>query len=326
MPGSLVISLDFELHWGVRDHIPLQAYQERLIGARRVVLQILDTFSTFNIHATWAAVGFLFFSDKQTLLEAIPEVRPIYKNAAMDPYRVLEKEVGQDEYADPYHFAPSLIKKIVVTPGQRIGSHTFSHYYCLEKGQTPEAFKADLIAAKCIAKRFGIALESVVFPRNQVHPSYVEVCTQLGFRSYRGNPSGYGHGSIASSYNRRLFRLADAYLPLSRHNCIPWSSIVCDPIANVRASRFMRPYSRHMRFFEPIRLLRIRREMLYAARCGHIYHLWWHPHNFGINFKENLIFLQNIIRYFQILKSKYGMESLNMEEVCERMTSLQGKP
>ena len=32
--GCFVISLDFEIHWGVRDQWELPAYQENLLGVR----------------------------------------------------------------------------------------------------------------------------------------------------------------------------------------------------------------------------------------------------------------------------------------------------
>ena len=32
-----------------------------------------------------------------------------------------------------------------------------------------------------------------------------------------------------------------------------------------------------------LRLNRIKNEIIQAAKAGEIYHLWWHPHNFGID-------------------------------------------
>ncbi len=55
--GTFVISLDFELHWGVRDHRTVADYRENLLGVRRVVPALLSLFSEFGIHATWATVG-----------------------------------------------------------------------------------------------------------------------------------------------------------------------------------------------------------------------------------------------------------------------------
>ncbi|HUD18083.1 MAG TPA: hypothetical protein VMQ59_12505, partial [Acidimicrobiales bacterium] len=62
-PGALVISLDFELHWGMRDHVDRQSptYAD-LAGSRRVVEDLAAVFADRGIRATWATVGFLFAS------------------------------------------------------------------------------------------------------------------------------------------------------------------------------------------------------------------------------------------------------------------------
>ena len=60
-PGALVISLDFELHWGVRDHVGRDdALYRRLDQARRAVDDMVSVFTQRRIRATWATVGFLF--------------------------------------------------------------------------------------------------------------------------------------------------------------------------------------------------------------------------------------------------------------------------
>jgi len=66
-----------------------------------------------------------------------------------------------------YHFADKLVTLIDKSKNQELATHTFSHYYCLEEGQTKESFYADLEAAKKIAKEKNISLKSLVFPRNQ---------------------------------------------------------------------------------------------------------------------------------------------------------------
>ena len=54
--------------------------------------------------------------------------------------------------------------------------------------------------------------------------------------------------------------------------------------------------------------------MTKAAKTGSLYHLWWHPHNFGNNVEKNMKFLEEILKHYQYLSGKYGMVSLNMEE------------
>src|SRR5581483_6365646 len=131
--GALVVSLDFELHWGVRDFRPLDnAERSRLLAARGLVPQILRTFGAHCIRATWATVGLLFARSRDEAQECRPRRIPRYEQIELDPYSEI---VGRDESADPFHFAPSLIREVALHPGQEVASHSYSHYYPLEKGQ-----------------------------------------------------------------------------------------------------------------------------------------------------------------------------------------------
>lgn len=158
MSGQFVISLDFELLWGVRDHSDKQAYGQNVLGARDAVPRMLELFAARGIRATWATVGFLFCETKDELMAALPVERPAYMNPRLSNYIYLD-EVGKDEQSDPYYFAASLVDAICKTPGQELGTHTMSHYYCLEDGQTLAAFEADLAAAKALADLRGVSLK-----------------------------------------------------------------------------------------------------------------------------------------------------------------------
>src|SRR5690606_19757483 len=128
----------------------------------------------YGIHATWATVGMLMFDDRKSLLASLPpeELRPSYAQRTLSPYEALSS-VGPDETSDPFHFGLSLVRQIAATPNQEIATHTFSHYYCLEPGQTEAQFRADLDAARRAAAQLDIELTSLVFPRNQCQPAYL---------------------------------------------------------------------------------------------------------------------------------------------------------
>src|SRR5438067_6948984 len=136
----LLISLDFELHWGVRDVSTVAEYRENLLGVRRAVPAMLDVSARYDIHATWATVGFLFCRTREEMLRSLPAVRPRYRDRRLSPYEDLA-EIGGDEATDPFHFAPSLIELIRNSHGQEIGTHTCSHYYCLAPEQDANAFR-----------------------------------------------------------------------------------------------------------------------------------------------------------------------------------------
>ena len=319
--GVLTVSLDFELYWGVRDLRSIESYRENLLGVRRAIPALLDLFREFGIHATWATVGFLFFSDKQTLLNRLPPTRPQYSEPSLDPYADLDS-IGLDEDADPFRFAPSLIRRIAETPFQEIGTHTFSHFYCLEPGQDVQSFESDLVSAIAAAQSCGRRVTSLVFPRNQVNEEYLRVCVRHGIRAVRGNPDHwlYRARAMRDEYRwHRALRLIDHYLPLSGSRAYSISRSTGESPVDVKASRFLRHYSPRLRYLDPVRLTRIKRDMDRAAKENKIFHLWWHPHNFGVYLDENLNFLRAILQHFALLHQTRGMQSLSMAEIAERV-------
>ncbi len=318
--GLLVISLDFELHWGVRDKLSVNDYRYNLLGVREVVPALLKLFAQYGVHATWATVGFLFCESKSELLGRLPQRQPNYVRRELSPYASLA-EIGESEHDDPFHYAPSLIRQIAASPDQEIATHTFSHYYALERGQHIEDFRADLSAALEVARdKLGIAIQSIVFPRNQVDDDYLLVCRDLGITVYRGNPTSwlYTARSVEDEWlARRGIRLLDAYLPISGTNVQGLNRPRSGLPYNVPASRYLRPYWPMVKGFEPLRLRRILDDLTVAAKRKQLYHLWWHPHDFGARPKENLAFLNRILQRFAVLRERYGMESANMLEAAE---------
>ena len=314
--GTFIISLDFELHWGIRDVKAVAQYRENLIGVRRAVPAMLATFADYDIHATWATVGFLFFSRRSELLRALPIERPQYDDARLSPYAEMGA-VGENENEDPSHFARSLLEQIRSSPAQEIGTHTFSHYYCLEPTQSIGAFRADLGAAMAAAADFGVVLKSIVFPRNQYDEAHLRICDEIGLKAFRGNPQSWLYRPrIGAEETRwvRAARLADSYCNLWSHNCYSLAQVAGVIPMNLPASRFLRPYVAQVPMAQGLQERRVRGDLTYAARKGLVYHLWWHPHNFGAHLEKNIGMLRRILDHFQGLRERYDMQSQNMAE------------
>jgi peptidoglycan/xylan/chitin deacetylase (PgdA/CDA1 family) len=326
--GALVISLDFELYWGVRDKKTLESYQENLLGVRQAIPALLELFRQYEIHATWAIVGFLFCQSREELSEAMPVILPAYSDPSLSPYEYLATEpIGANEIDDPYHYGLSLIRLLQSYPHQRIGSHTHSHYYCLEPGQTAEAFASDLAAFAKVARRRGVTPKSIVFPRNQCNPAYLGLLAGSGLTSYRGNEQSWMYrsaGKEGESLIKRAARLADAYLNLSGHNSSAEVRYGEEGLVDIPSSRFLRPYVPSFHWLERMRLQRIVGDLTYAAQRNHLYHLWWHPENFGKHLEENLRFLERVLDHFSLLREQYGMKSLSMEEAAAEWITREG--
>jgi peptidoglycan/xylan/chitin deacetylase (PgdA/CDA1 family) len=320
--GILTISLDFELYWGMRELVSLndENFRQRLLVVYRAIPAILELFDRYNIHATWAVVGFLYFNNAKELQANLPDRLPQYKNLELSPYPDIKT---LDSTTNKFHFCPELIELIKQYPGQEIGTHTFSHYYCLEAGQTKTEFQADLQAANKAAQQVGIENKSLVFPRNQYNREYLDTIAQLGITSYRGNEHHWMYNSVNGDGNsliKRLLRLADSYINLSGHNCYSIEQLKNQYPSDIPASRFLRSYSAKLKYLDRLKLKRISSSLSYAARTKSIYHLWWHPHNFGENLDRNLEFLEKILVDYQQLHERNKMQSLNMGEIAEHLT------
>ena len=319
--SNFVISLDFELNWGVWDVVKLENYKSNLIGVQKVIPELLDLFSKYNIEATFATVGFLFFDNKADLISNLPLKKPSYSDKDLSPFINQIKNVGSNEDVDKFHFAKSLVK-LVKSYNQEIASHTFSHFYCLEKGQSKAEFEADLQAFQKISSKEDIELKSIVFPRNQYNKDYIVACKEAGIICYRGNEKAWIYK--AKELNKdtlfiRLLRLLDSYINISGYNCYSNKFMKNDLIINIPSSRFLRPFSKKLAIFEKLRLARIKKSMTYAAKNNLTFHLWWHPHNFGTNLSENLQFLESILNHKEDLKRLYNFRSISMQNLAKEL-------
>lgn len=326
MKGVFTISLDFELHWGGFEKWPLASYEQYFKNTREVIPRMLELFAAHQVHVTWATVGMLFHNSRQELIDNFPAHKPSYKNPQLSAYDYIQRQgIGENERSDPYHFAPSLISRIVQTPHQELATHTFAHYYCQEEGQTVEQFREDLKAAQRAAAGFGKSLTSLVFPRNQFNDQYLKICYEEGITSVRSNPLDW-FWNIQSTQNespwKRLNRGMDAYFPLGKKNTYSAEEIKAKPgyPVCIPASRLLRPYRPQESILNTFKIQRIISEMKRAAQRNEIYHLWWHPHNFGHYPEQNMQALRTILQHYTRCHEQWGMEALSMAELSDRIT------
>ena len=47
-----------------------------------------------------------------------------------------------------------------------------------------------------------------------------------------------------------------------------------------------------------------------------MFHLWWHPHNFGVDLQENLDVLRALLAHFRMLQGEFDMVSCSMADVA----------
>lgn len=285
---AVVISLDFELRWGMHDKLRLNtdAYRENLENVREVVPALLKLFLDRNIRATWACVGALACKDWDEYFTRAPKP-PKYHN----PSLAISPQYAKLDPKGHLHFAPELLQAIYHTPGQELGTHTFSHIYMREPGVTAEDVEADLSAVSSLWKeRFEGPPKSLVFPRNQY--AFLDVVRASSVQIWRGNELPWYYDRNEISTNRifpRVFRLLDSLNPSVKHaSVLEYDS----GLYMTRASLFLRVNLPRAAW--ALHVLRIRRE-LEALRPGEIFHIWFHPHNLGKDTKTRLARVEEVL-------------------------------
>lgn len=323
--GTFVMSLDLELFWGVRDVTTFEKYGTSIANVHVLFPKLLNLYKEYDLKATFATVGFLFAKEKNEIMVFSPIIKPKYDDSNLSPYSDEFRLVKDNLKDDPYHYGYNLVQLLEAYPEQEIATHTFSHFYCQEPGQTIEDFRLDLKAAVEIAARRGIVMRSIVFPRNQVNDDYLGVCSEFGITSYRGVENAWFHQvgqEKSSTLKIKVVRTLDCYLSLGGHSCFPLDGIILKKPYNIPASQFLRPYLYWGgSFLEKLKLIRIKRSMTYAAKHGLVYHLWWHPHNFGSNTEKNMRTLRKIFEHYKRLNLTYGFQNKTMAEITAYLDS-----
>jgi len=164
--GGLIISADFEMAWAWRytktgsDHIQKGKIE------RDNFPKIIKVLEDFNIPITFATVGHLFLEsckkNDHDWMARIPHFDDHWKFTKGDWY-------DHDPYSNyedaPEWYAPDLIQMIIDSKVEHeIGTHTFSHIDFSYKNCPPEVADDEIKACKIAAERYGINLESIVFP------------------------------------------------------------------------------------------------------------------------------------------------------------------
>lgn len=307
----VVISLDFEMRWGMHDKLGLNmdAYRKNLENEPYIVLALLKLFKDRNLKVTWACVGALGCRNWDEYFARAPSP-PEYENTAL---RVNPKYAEMDP-GGQLHFAPELLTAIHNSPGQELGSHTFSHIYMREPGIAGKDAVADMDAVISLWKeRFGAAPLSLVFPRNQI--AFLEEIRSSSIRIWRGNEKCWYLNKYELATNKalpRALRLLEAINPFVRRAC----ALDGD---STRSSLFLRVNIPSVAWL--MHRERIKNE-LRALRDGKIFHLWWHPHNLGSNVHLGLSRVEEILELVAEKVSQGLVSSKCMSDLIQDAPSI----
>jgi hypothetical protein len=255
--ASFTLSLDFELAWGTLDRGRDSFYRPLCRAERQsAVTRLLDLFERHDISATWAIVGSMF-------------------------------EPGDD---DLLH-APDLIEKIQECRiPQEIGSHTYTH--AVMSGLTRDAARVQFAKSVEAAKRAGVDLRTIIFPRNQV--AHLDLAREYGFTCFRSpEPRWYcrqGERGAAARLGHLMDVLTAATPAVSRPMTVQAGMLA------VPGSMLYTPSFGHRRWIPPaLRVSRAIRGLERAVREKGLFHLWFHPTDIVVRMDEMLDGLEQIL-------------------------------
>ena len=304
--SSLVVSLDFEMRWGVLERIQDQPdqYKENLLSVRDNVPWILKIFEERGISATWATVGALGCDNWADFNKFKPEIMPSYDSSRMqydNDFNIQLDPSGE------VHFAYDLIKSILKTPGQELGMHTFGHIYGTESNVTYEEFICDLKAnINIFLEKFGVHPTSLVYPRNQV--VHQDILLNENFiRTFRGNEDASWYSAKSQREKRILNRglaLLDSINPFVSYS----NSFDSSSLDNIKSSAMLRI---HMNSFIRKWHLSKLKSNISRLKSNEYYHIWFHPHNIGRSEARKADF----VKFFDFVGNMISKGELNSENM-----------
>jgi hypothetical protein len=257
-----IISLDTELLWGYvaypsSDAVSLMKNDNKKV--RGCVDILLKLFEKHNIPATWAVVGHLFL-DYCEGEDGIP-----HRNMPRFKEDWYSSDPCTDVQRDPLYYGKDIVEKILSNQIEHeIGYHSFSHVVFSECSR--EVAEAEVKEGVRLAKEFGIALKSFVFPENKI--GHIDVLKENGFKIYRGE--NLGRYDLNQSFLIRKFNggidkmIAPPAEPKWMDDgiwMIPSSMCFCDPQIKFSV------------------LLKAKIGLYRAIRSKKVFHVFLHLHN-----------------------------------------------
>jgi len=248
MKGTLTISIDLELAWGVWDTLTPKRLRLAEIAERPISAALIELFDRHGVPATWAMVGALL--DQKSSVG-----RPGSKSC---------------------WYAPDIIEWLTrAKTRHEIGTHSGRHVYFDRIGAS-EA-EDDLGFARKIHEENGLGFTSMVFPRNAV--GHLSELARSGLRVFRGPDAG-----VATAMRRIGRPLGQAANLVEKAIPVPPPIVEAKPfdgIVDVPGSMLLIGRNGIRRLvLASVTRTKLKSGLARARRSGGIFHLWFHPSNF----------------------------------------------
>jgi len=294
--GNLIISVDFELYWGVMQRRGLGDYGNNIAGARDAALAMIELFDRYEVKTSWGYVGALTFSCKEDLLCFVEKHRDDIVCGECFPYNLLGQ--GLLNIPDKYLFCPDVVDLLASNDRVDLVSHGFLHAFPLDHRNDTDVLSTEL---KLFRRREENLLwkntAGYIFPRNQYNDALLSVLAANGFRYYRAG--------VGSRLRERLLSLG----------LMPIASRVAAKerkgLKEIHAGSFFR-----LGAGVPYFVSKVKRALTFVSKTGGLVHIWWHPHNLGIRLQESLKAIEDVLVHFSNLRDDGCIKSETMRDLA----------
>jgi hypothetical protein len=304
MTGSLVISLDCEGKWGMADQ--LAPYHHAMItdeALTAVYDDLLKLFAHYDLPVTFAFVlAFTLGPDERSRLRPPPAGPAASDDAWLGHYWEAEAQGHEQGWFQPRGF-----EAVRADSRHEIACHGFCHRPLSEDSIDARGAGEELDAALAVARSKGVALKTMVFPRNQIgHLPVLQGKGFIGYRERRFRPGGR---------LGRLWSLAEEFniVPSPEARVAPRG----DGLVPIPAGYFFNwRFGARRRVPAGVTVRRWKTLLNRAARTGKVAHLWLHPHNL-ITAPSTRAPLEIVLRHAAELRSRGLLEVVTQERYCQ---------
>lgn len=315
--GYFLFSLDTELAWGYFDLDRIRSKKFSLDGSRerKSIELLLDILGEFDITATWAVVGHLFYEKCERC-----DICPVLEWQGR--YRSFEEVYGTD---NPLWYGADIIETLLTKGAQHeIAFHGYTHRVFDESTMSAEEARVEIREWMRLSKRKSFVPQTVIFPRDRI--GHLDLFKEAGFICYRSDVNL--PLMVRNKYWVRYIKHIDHILSLSSPPVYQLSELYdgSSGLMNFRTSQHIFGFNRRLETIldalslHRLRINRMIKGIKKAADEKKVIHVWAHPWEFrtGKDF-EKLRYLFSCVAD-EISKGK--MQSVGMAELARKAMEL----
>lgn len=305
MTATFILSLDCEGKWGMADKIT-DYHDHHLTTAKlsQAYASLLALFERYEIPVTFAFVmAFLLSAEEQRRNDHLFPTCDV-GSQWLSRFRDAQARGSSDGWAHP-----DLLDRVRDEGRHEIACHGFSHLP-LDRSITPQAAAAEFAACRQVADMRGVALETLVYPRNQVgHVDQLQPNGFTGFRDRLARPEGKAGMLMALASEFNIYERTQPACPPARDEAV---RIPAGYFFNWRVGARKRV---------PRAVTKLRwKNLLDRSGADDVVHLWLHPHNI-ITGPETLGSLEEVLREVADRRHRGKVETMTQADYCRRIAA-----